>query len=72
MTRINTLRGHHVRLCTCTASPQAIPSGRVGQIVPSQDPDFDQQHADNAERHVVAPQGIDSRRWTMCVCDRCV
>ena len=29
-----------------TASPQAIPSGRVGQIAPGQDPDFDKQHAD--------------------------
>ena len=60
VTRINTLCGHHVPLCTCKASPQAIPSGRVGQIAPGQDPDFDKQHADNALMHVVAPQGISS------------
>ena len=40
------LVGHHVPLCTCTASPQASPSGRVGPIAPGQDPDFDKQHAD--------------------------
>ena len=46
VTRINTLCGHHVPLCTCTAFPQAIPSGRVGPIAPGHDPDFDKQHAD--------------------------
>ena len=46
VTRSNTLCGHHVPLCTCTASPQAIPSGRVGPIAPGQDPDFDKQHSD--------------------------
>ena len=46
VTRINTLCSHHVPLCTYTESPQAIPSGRVGAIVPGQDPDFDKQHAD--------------------------
>ena len=67
VTRINTLCGHQVPLCTCKASPHVIPSGRVGPIAPGQVPDFDKQHADT-----VAPQGIDSRRRTMCVCDRCV
>ena len=46
VTRINALCGHHGPLCTCTESPQAIPSGRVGPIAPGQDPDFDKQHAD--------------------------
>ena len=46
VTRINTLCGHHVPLCTCKESPQTIPSGRVGPIAPGQDPDFDKQHAD--------------------------
>ena len=46
VTRINTLCGHQVPLCTCTASPQAIPSGRVGPIAPGQDPDFYKEHAD--------------------------
>ena len=46
VTRINTLCGHHMPLCTCTESPHAIPSGKVEPIVPGQDPDFDKQHAD--------------------------
>ena len=33
-------------LYTCTVSPQAIPSGRVGPIAPGQDPYFDKQQAD--------------------------
>ena len=46
MTIINIFCDHHMPLCTCTESPQAIPSGKVESISPGQDPDFDKQHAD--------------------------
>ena len=46
VTRTNIFGGHHVPICICTASPQAIPSGRVGPIAPVQDPNFDKYHAD--------------------------
>ena len=46
VTIINTLCGHHMPLCTCTESPQAIPSGKVEPIAPGQDPESDKQYAD--------------------------
>ena len=71
VTRINTLCGHHVPLCTCTAYPQAIPSGRVGPIAPDQDPDFDKQHA---VTHIGMcwPHKVLILVAGQCVCDRCV
>ena len=73
VTRINILCGHHVPLCTCTASPQAIPSGRVGPIAPCQDPDFDKQHADT-HRGMWWPHKVLILVAGQCVCvfDRCV
>ena len=48
------------------------PFRKVEPISPGQDPDFDKQHADTHRGMRWPPHGIDSRRWTMCVCDRCV
>ena len=73
VTRINTLWGHHKPLCTCTESPQAIPSGKVEPISPGQGPDFyDKQHAD-AHRGMRWPHKVLILvAGNLCVCDRCV
>ena len=69
VTRINTLCGPHVLLCTCTASPQAIPSGRVGPITPGQDPDSDKQHADTHRGMWWPHKVLILVAGPMCLCD---
>ena len=50
-----------------TASPQAIPSGRVGPIAPGQDPDFYKQYADT-HRGMRWPHKVLILVAGQCVC----